>query len=383
MSLKPLVIYRLSGLCIKQPWQNNRLGKAIRTGAFRLSGASRSSFFSARWLSWAIFAPDTRKHLSLNASFMSLLIVGSLAVDTIETPFDKRERALGGSATYISLASSYFVGSDIALTGVVGEDFPQHAWNLFRERGFDTSGIEIVEGGKTFSWHGRYHYDMNTRDSISTELNVFADFSPKIPPANRKPDFLVLGNIDPRLQSDVIDQLEAQPKLILCDTMDFWIKGAMPALKETLSKVNALVVNDSEARLLVEHPSLIVCGRKLQEMLSPIGPRIAVIKKGEHGALLFYNDHIFSAPAYPLEEIFDPTGAGDTFMGGFIGYLAKRDSIDYEDAKRAVIYGTVLASYCCGKFSTEGIETLTMDAIFARFHELRSLAEFEEEPVAA
>ena len=313
---------------------------------------------------------------------MSLLIVGSLAVDTIETPFAKKERALGGSATYISLAAQYFVGSDIALVGVVGDDFPKHAWKLFQDRGFNTDGVEVVEGGKTFFWEGKYHYDMNTRDSITTELNVFANFTPKVPASQKKPEFLVLGNIEPGLQSDVIDQLEAQPKLILLDTMDFWIKGSLPKLQQTLSAANALVINDSEARLLVEHPSLIVCGRKLQEMLSPVTERIVIIKKGEHGALLFYNDQIFSAPAYPLEEIFDPTGAGDTFMGGFIGYLARRSSIDYENVKRAVVYGTVLASYCCGKFSTEGIENLSHEAIAQRFRELQFLSAFQEEPVA-
>jgi sugar/nucleoside kinase (ribokinase family) len=311
---------------------------------------------------------------------MSLLVVGSLAIDTIETPFARKVNALGGSATYISLAANYFVGSDIALVGVVGSDFPEHGWKLFAERGFNTEGVEVVEGGKTFFWEGKYHYDMNTRDSLATDLNVFANFSPKVPQSLRKPEFLVLGNIDPRLQADVIDQLEAEPKLILLDTMDFWIKGSGPALAETLSNANALVINDGEARLLVEHPSLIVCGKKLQEMLSPLGTRIVVIKKGEHGALLFYDDQLFSAPAYPLEDIFDPTGAGDTFMGGFIGYLAKRGSITYEDAKRAVIFGTVLASYCCSKFSTDAIENLTPDQIADRFRELQLLSAFEEEP---
>jgi len=312
---------------------------------------------------------------------MSLLIVGSLAVDKIETPFAVCEEALGGSATFISLAANYFSPEKIALVGVVGEDFPAHAWNLFKERKFDTSGIEVVKGGKTFSWHGRYHYDMNTRDSLATNLNVFADFDPKVPEHLSSPDFLVLGNIEPGLQRKVIGQLKSRPKMILLDTMDFWIKSFRESLDKTLKQVNALIVNDSEARLLVEHPSLVVCGRKLQEMLAEGDLRIVVIKKGEHGALLFYNDMIFSAPAFPLEEIFDPTGAGDTFMGGFIGYLARRGSISYEDTKRAVIYGTVLASYCCAKFSTEGIENLTMADIDARFHSLQTLSAFEAEEV--
>ncbi len=312
---------------------------------------------------------------------MSLLIVGSLALDIIETPFATLEDALGGSATFISLAASYFAPERIGVVGVVGDDFPERAWELFRSHGIDTSGIEVVKGGKTFSWHGKYHYDMNTRDTISTNLNVFADFKPRVPADFRSPDFLVLGNIQPDLQCEVIEQLDQRPRLILLDTMNFWITGYRESLERTLALSNGLVLNDSEARLLIEHPSLIVAGRRLQEMLASDGPRIVVIKKGEHGSLLFYDDHIFSAPAYPLEEIFDPTGAGDTFMGGFIGYLAKRGSISYQDAKRAVIYGTVLASYCCGKFSTEGIENLlTMhEEIHNRFLAIHKLSSFDLE----
>ncbi|HWF43600.1 MAG TPA: PfkB family carbohydrate kinase [Candidatus Kapabacteria bacterium] len=310
---------------------------------------------------------------------MSLLVVGSLALDIIETPFDVRNDALGGSATFISIAASYFSPEQVGLVGVVGEDFPERAWKLFRDRNIDTSGIEIVPNGKTFSWHGRYHYDMNTRDTIETNLNVFADFKPVIPKHFRSPDFLVLGNIHPDLQRQVLTQLDSRPRLTLLDTMNFWITGFRESLDTTLAQVNALVLNDSEARLLVEHPSLIVAGRTLQDMLADGELRIVVIKKGEHGALLFYNEHIFSAPAFPLEDIFDPTGAGDTFMGGFIGYLAKRSSVSYEDAKRAVIYGTVLASFCCAKFSTEGIENLSMDQIVERFRMLRTLSSFDLE----
>ncbi|HZK75289.1 MAG TPA: PfkB family carbohydrate kinase [Candidatus Kapabacteria bacterium] len=312
---------------------------------------------------------------------MSLLIVGSLALDIIETPFATRELALGGSATFISLAASYFAPEKVGVVGVVGDDFPERAWELFRTHAIDTSGIEVVKGGKTFSWHGRYHYDMNTRDTIETNLNVFADFKPRVPKHFKTPDFLVLGNIQPDLQREVIEQLAQRPRLVLLDTMNFWITGNRESLERTLKLSNALVVNDSEARLLIEHPSLIVAGRKLQEMLAEGSPRIVVIKKGEHGALLFYDDHIFSAPAYPLEEIFDPTGAGDTFMGGFIGYLAKRGSTNYEDAKRAVIYGTVLASFCCSKFSTEGIEDLSMEQITERFQSLRALSAFDLEEI--
>ena len=315
---------------------------------------------------------------------MSLLIVGSLALDIIETPFGKLEQALGGSATFISTAASYFkpknnTGHAVGVVGVVGDDFPERAWDLFRARSIDTSGIEVVKGGKTFSWHGKYHYDMNTRDTIATNLNVFAEFKPRVPKHFKSPDFLVLGNIQPDLQREVIEQLDRRPKLVLLDTMNFWITGQRESLERTLKLSNGLVINDSEARLLIEDPSLIVAGRKLQSMLADAEPRIVVIKKGEHGSLLFYNEHIFSAPAYPLEEIFDPTGAGDTFMGGFIGYLAHRGSINYQDAKRAVIYGTVLASYCCGKFSTEGIENLTMEMILDRFLAIHMLSSFDLE----
>ncbi|HET6400266.1 MAG TPA: PfkB family carbohydrate kinase [Candidatus Kapabacteria bacterium] len=324
------------------------------------------------------------KHLALS-HILSLLIVGSLALDIIETPFATRELALGGSATFISLAASYFSPERLGIVGVVGDDFPKRAWELFRTHAIDTSGIEIVPGGKTFSWHGRYHYDMNTRDTIETNLNVFATFKPHVPKHFKSPDFLVLGNIQPDLQREVIEHLDRRPRMVLLDTMNFWITGNLESLKRTLKLSNALVINDSEARLLIEHPSLIVAGRKLQEMLaddrssSEESPRIVIIKKGEHGALLFYDEHIFSAPAYPLEEIFDPTGAGDTFMGGFIGYLAKRGSTSYEDAKRAVIYGTVLASFCCAKFSTEGIEDLSMEQIVERFQALRTLSSFDLE----
>jgi sugar/nucleoside kinase (ribokinase family) len=313
---------------------------------------------------------------------MSILVVGTLAVDTLETPFAKKERALGGSATYISLAANYFVpGDSLSLVSVIGEDFPEHGWNLLRSHKFDLEGVEIVKGGKTFFWHGKYHYDMNTRDTLVTELNVLADFKPKVPANATSPDFLVLGNLGPDIQISVIDQLRSTPKLIVLDTMNFWITGFHERLMTALSKANALVINDSEARLLVEHPSLIVCGRKLQQMLSPDGVRIVIIKKGEHGALLFYNDKFFSAPSYPLEDIFDPTGAGDTFMGGFVGYLAKRGSVNFEDAKRAVIYGTALASYCCSKFSTEAIEDLSKDEIYERYLQLRDLSSFEEDTV--
>jgi sugar/nucleoside kinase (ribokinase family) len=312
---------------------------------------------------------------------MSLLVVGTLAVDTLETPFARRERVLGGSATYIALSANYFThGAQISVVSVVGEDFPQEGWELLRDNKIDTSGVEVVKGGKTFFWEGKYHYDMNTRDTITTELNVLADFDPKVPEAHRNAPFVVLGNIAPHLQEQVLNQLTATPKLVACDTMNFWITGSRKDLERTLERVNMLVVNDSEARLLIEHPSLVVAGRRLQGMLSAESHRIVVIKKGEHGALVFYDDHIFSAPSYPLEEIFDPTGAGDSFMGGMVGYLASRDTLEYADVKRAVIYGTVLASFCCSKFSTEGLENIDMTEIYLRFREIQSLSAFEDEP---
>lgn len=312
---------------------------------------------------------------------MSLLIVGTLALDTLETPFARRERVLGGSATYIALSANYFMhGARISVVSVVGEDFPQDGWELLRDNQIDTTGVEVVQGGKTFFWEGRYHYDMNTRDTITTELNVLADFDPKVPEAHRNDSFVVLGNIAPHLQERVLDQLESRPKIVACDTMNFWITGSRKDLERMLSRVNMLVVNDSEARLLIEHPSLVVAGRRLQAMLSEESHRIVVIKKGEHGALLFYDNHIFSAPSYPLEEIFDPTGAGDSFMGGMVGYLASRDTLEYADVKRAVIYGTVLASFCCSRFSTEGLENIDMTEIYLRFREIQSLSAFEDEP---
>lgn len=312
---------------------------------------------------------------------MSLLVVGTLALDTLETPFARRERVLGGSATYIALSANYFThGAQISVVSIVGEDFPQDGWELLRDNSIDTSGVEVVKGGKTFFWEGKYHYDMNTRDTITTELNVLADFDPKVPEAHRGDPFVVLGNIAPHLQEKVLDQLTSKPKLVACDTMNFWITGSRKDLERTLERVNMLVVNDSEARLLIDHPSLVVAGRRLQSMLSSESHRIVVIKKGEHGALLFYDDHIFSAPSYPLEEIFDPTGAGDSFMGGMVGYLASRDTLEYADVKRAVIYGTVLASFCCSKFSTEGLENIDMTEIYLRFREIQSLSAFEDEP---
>lgn len=304
---------------------------------------------------------------------MGLLVVGSLGLDTVATPFDKVENALGGSATYISLSASYFSGP-IRMVGVVGSDFPQEYIDLLNNHNIDLEGLQIIEGGKTFRWSGRYHYDLNVRDTLFTELNVFENFDPIIPDSAKKSKFICLGNIDPVLQTKVLDQLE-NPQFIVCDTMNYWIEGKKKELLELLPKVNVLIINDSEARLLAHEPNLI----KAAKIIRSLGPEILIIKKGEHGALLFTEDTIFSAPAYPMETIYDPTGAGDSFAGGFIGYLYKTRDLSPESLKRAVIYGSTMASFCVEKFSTKGIEDLSYLQIQDRFRQFMNLSRFNEE----
>ena len=299
---------------------------------------------------------------------MSLLVVGSLALDTIETPFGKAERTLGGSATFVSVAASYFV-QPVRLVGVVGGDFPKDDIEFLKDRGVDLEGLQIVEDGKTFHWHGKYHYDLNSRDTITTELNVFADFDPIIPEAFQRSTYLCLGNINPELQKKVLLQMAA-PKLVVADTMNFWIEGKHEALLDVIKHINVLIINDSEARELSGEANLIKAARRIEEM----GP---IIKKGEHGALLFHENEMFSAPAYPLESIFDPTGAGDSFAGGFIGYLAKTDDISYENMKRAVVYGSTIASFTVEKFSLEGIKDLSYFEIKDRFNEFKRFSSFD------
>lgn len=303
---------------------------------------------------------------------MSLLVVGSVALDTIETPFGKADDALGGSATFISAAASFFK-KDISLVGVVGSDFPKEHIQFLAGKGINLDGLQIIEGGKTFRWSGRYHFDLNTRDTLDTQLNVFENFNPIIPEAAKNADYVVLGNIHPTLQLQVLDQVK-NPKLVIADTMNFWISGAYEQLVKTLARVDLLSINDSEARELAKEHNLVRAARKIMEM----GPHTLIIKKGEHGALLFTSDSIFSAPAYPLEDIFDPTGAGDTFMGGFIGYLAKHDKLDLEHLKRAVIYGSTLASYSVEKFSLERLQNLTGKEIESRYRQFKNLSQFEE-----
>jgi sugar/nucleoside kinase (ribokinase family) len=302
---------------------------------------------------------------------VGLLIVGSIGLDDIETPFDKIEGALGGSTTYIALAASYFTGP-VSIVGVVGNDFPKSHIKMIEDHNIDHEGLQIVEGGKTFRYGCRYHYDLNTRDSLYTHLNVFENFDPIIPEKNRKASFVILGNIAPSLQTKVLDQLE-NPKFIVCDTMNFWINGALDDLMKVLKRVNVLIINDSEARLLSKEPNLI----KAAKIISDMGPKYLIIKKGEHGALLFGENQIFSAPAFPMENIFDPTGAGDSFAGGFTGYLHKNRELSFENLKRAVIYGSIMASFCVEKFSTKGLENLSYLEIKNRFIEFRELSSFD------
>lgn len=304
---------------------------------------------------------------------MGLLVVGSLGLDTVATPFDKIENALGGSATYISLAASYFSGP-IRLVGIVGSDFPKEYIEMLNNHNIDLEGLQIVEGGKTFRWSGKYHYDLNVRDTLFTELNVFEKFDPIIPENARKSKFICLGNIDPVLQAKVLDQME-NPQFVVCDTMNYWIEGKKKELLELLPRVNVLIINDSEARLLAHEPNLI----KAAKVIRAMGPQILIIKKGEHGALLFSEETIFSAPAYPMESIYDPTGAGDSFAGGFTGYLFKNRDLSTESLKRAVIYGSTMASFCVEKFSTKGLEELSYLQIQDRFRQFMNLSRFDED----
>ncbi|MGE5859399.1 MAG: PfkB family carbohydrate kinase [Ignavibacteria bacterium] len=303
---------------------------------------------------------------------MGLLVVGSLGLDTVATPFDRVEEALGGSATYISLAASYFSGP-IYMVGVVGEDFPGKYIRLFEDHNIDLEGLQVVPGGKTFRWSGKYHYDLNVRDTLLTELNVFESFNPVIPEKCKRARFVCLGNIDPVLQLRVLDQM-INPHFVVCDTMNYWIQGKKDELIKLLKKVNVLIINDSEARLLAQDPNLIKAARQIREM----GPEILIIKKGEHGALLFTDEIIFSAPAYPMEMIYDPTGAGDTFAGGFTGYLHKTQDLSPENMKCAVIYGSAMASFCVEKFSTKGLEDLQYLRVQDRFREFLKLSRFNE-----
>ncbi|NRA92242.1 MAG: bifunctional hydroxymethylpyrimidine kinase/phosphomethylpyrimidine kinase [Psychroserpens sp.] len=303
-----------------------------------------------------------------------LVIVGTVAFDAIETPFGKTDKILGGAATFIGLAASQF-DVDAAAVSVVGGDFPKAYLDLLDARNINIEGIEIVEDGKTFFWSGKYHNDMNSRDTLATELNVLADFDPKVPEAYKNADVVLLGNLHPIVQMSVLNQMNEKPQLVILDTMNFWMDCALDELHAVIKKVDVITINDEEARQLTGEYSLVVAARKIHEM----GPKYVVIKKGEHGALLFNDDNVFYAPALPLEEVFDPTGAGDTFAGGFAGYLTKTEDYSFENMKNAVIYGSTLASFCVEKFGTERMQKLTKDDVEYRLKEFKQLTQFDIE----
>ena len=303
---------------------------------------------------------------------MSLLVVGTVAFDAIETPFGKTDKIVGGAASYISLAASYFT-KDIQLVSVIGDDFPDSFLNTLKLQGIKLDGLQIKKGEKSFFWSGKYHNDLNNRDTIDTQLNVLANFDPIVPESSKNCEFLMLGNLVPAVQQSVISQLSSRPKLIVLDTMNFWMDIAMDELKKTIGMIDVLTINDSEARQLSGEYSLVKAAQKILEM----GPKVLVIKKGEHGALLFNKEEVFFAPALPLEEVFDPTGAGDSFAGGFIGYLAKTKDISFENMKRAIIFGSAMASFTVERFGTEKLIGLTQDRINERVQQFVDLVQFE------
>ncbi|NER14309.1 sugar kinase [Leptobacterium flavescens] len=303
-----------------------------------------------------------------------LLIVGTVAFDAIETPFGKTDKILGGAGTYIGLSAAQFnVRSSIV--SVVGDDFPGSYLEMLENNNIDISGIEVVEGGKTFFWSGKYHNDLNSRDTLDTQLNVLADFNPVVPEDFKDAEVLMLGNLHPSIQIDVIKQMERRPKLIILDTMNFWMDNTWDELMEVISMVDVITINDEEARQLTKEYSLVKAAQKIHE----IGPKYVVIKKGEHGALLFNDHNIFFAPALPLEEVFDPTGAGDTFAGGFAGYLTKSGDISFENMKNAIICGSNMASFCVEKFGTERLENVSKAEIQERLKQFKELTQFEIE----
>jgi len=303
-----------------------------------------------------------------------LVIVGTVAFDAIETPFGKTDKILGGAATFIGLAASQF-NVDSSIVSIVGGDFPQEHLDLLADKNIDISGIEIVKEGKTFYWKGKYHNDMNSRDTLVTELNVLEHFNPVVPKNYRDAEVVMLGNLHPMVQMSVLDQMETTPKLVILDTMNFWMDCALDDLHKVIKRIDVITINDEEARQLTGEYSLVVAARKIHEM----GPKYVVIKKGEHGALLFHDDYVFYAPALPLEEVFDPTGAGDTFAGGFAGYIAKTGDISFENMKNAVIYGSTLASFSVEKFGTERMENLSKQEVHERLQQFKQLTQFDIE----
>jgi len=307
---------------------------------------------------------------------MSLISVGTMAFDAIETPFGKIEKIIGGSAIYVAYAAANFV-KPVQQISIVGSDFPKEELDELRRRGVHLDGVEIVQGKKSFFWSGRYHEDMNSRDTLITDLNVLADFDPKVPDSYQGAEFLMLGNLSPKIQINVIQELKQRPKLIVMDTMNFWMKSAMSDLNIVLKYVDMLMVNDAEARELTGQYSLVKAAKSIMAM----GPKYLIIKKGEHGALLFYGDEVFYAPALPLEEVFDPTGAGDTFAGGFMGYLAKTKDISFENMKTAIIVGSAMASFCVEKFGPTRLKEITREDIDIRIQQFKELVSFEIELV--
>lgn len=303
---------------------------------------------------------------------MSLLVVGTVAFDAIETPFGKTDKIIGGAATYISLAASYFT-KNIHLVSVVGSDFPNESLEMLKKHGVSLEGLQIKQGEKSFFWSGRYHNDMNTRDTLITELNVLADFDPIVPDSAKDCEFLMLGNLMPAVQQKVIAQLKNRPKLIVLDTMNFWMDIALEELKKTIAIVDVLTVNDAEARQLSGEFSLVKAAQKILLM----GPKFLIIKKGEHGALLFNKEQVFFAPALPLEDVFDPTGAGDSFAGGFIGFLAETKDVSFDNMKRAIIFGSAMASFTVEKFGVERLIGLTQDQVDERVQEFIDLVQFD------
>lgn len=303
---------------------------------------------------------------------MSILIVGTVAFDAIETPFGKTEKIIGGAATYISLSSSFFT-KNLNLVSVVGEDFPESAIEMLKKHNVCTKGLQIKSGEKTFFWSGKYHNDMNTRDTIDTQLNVLENFDPIVPEEYQNSNYLMLGNLMPSVQKKVLDQMKKRPKLVVLDTMNFWMDHFLEDLKESLKEVDVLTINDEEARQLSGEYSLVKSAKVILEM----GPKYLIIKKGEHGALLFNQNEVFFAPALPLEDVFDPTGAGDSFAGGFIGYLQKTDDTSFENMKRAVIHGSAMASFCVEKFGTKKLEELSNKDVEARLKQFIDLVRFD------
>src|SRR6476659_8976940 len=305
---------------------------------------------------------------------MSLVVIGTVAFDAMETPFGKTDKIVGGAATYASLAASYFYDKT-KIVAVVGDDFHKEDIEDFKKHGIDVEGLQIKEGEKSFFWAGKYHNDMNSRDTLATELNVLADFDPIIPESYQDCEYLMLGNLTPQVQQTVINRMKKRPKLIVMDTMNFWMDIAMDDLLATIKMVDVLTINDAEARQLSGEYSLVKAANKILAM----GPQYLIIKKGEHGALLFHKDQIFSAPALPLAEVFDPTGAGDTFAGGFIGYMAHVGTVNFNNMKNAIIFGSALASFCVEKFGTEKIKNLSQEEVSGRIQEFVKLSSFEIE----